>query len=163
YSSVATEIYQQIRLDLRSKLQLFPTAYLRAAALVHEANDFEQSSTVDAYDYAIELYSEAKRYFDVARLPYISRALACGALLWHLERRFAQTEAQSRLGYCRCLLYRYILSPLAGRPRTSIFEVPRELEKAREGLEVLFNRAQSLSPWKIRRIRTDPRSSESPG
>ncbi len=65
YSRVATAIYQQIREDIRQKIKLFPTRYLRAVGLYHEAKDFEESNTVDAYDYAIELYLESLQYFDM--------------------------------------------------------------------------------------------------
>ena len=41
-------------------------------ALFNEAKDFERSNTIDAYDYAINLYNESKRYFDLRFNKYIT-------------------------------------------------------------------------------------------
>src|SRR5204863_7235487 len=37
HSAVATEVYRQIEIDVRNKITVFPTAYLRAVALGYEA------------------------------------------------------------------------------------------------------------------------------
>jgi tetratricopeptide (TPR) repeat protein len=150
YSSVATRIYDQIRSDVRQKIQLFPSGYLRAVAYFHEAQDFERSNTVDAYDHAIALYHEAKRYFETHKLERVTRVLSRTRVLWRIDRRFLHMEARTRIGYARCLIYRRLVSALSGRERNPLFEVQEELRSARDTLVTLFNNTSSSGQWQIR-------------
>lgn len=97
YSRIATAVYQRIREDIKSKINLYPTPYVRAVGLFYEAEDFEQSNTVDAYDHAIDLYREALRYFDVRRLKVVSQWLLWSPVLWRLVNESQLTEARARV------------------------------------------------------------------
>jgi len=149
YSLVATELYRQIKIDLRDKVRLFPWPYLRAAALFFEAKDFERSNTIDAYDHAAELYRRAKRYFDTVNLQPVSRWLVRMPFLWRIERRFLHMEARARIGLARCLIYRRIMSPLTGRAHRSPFELPELVGRAIENATALYNRCVAPE-WRIR-------------
>jgi tetratricopeptide (TPR) repeat protein len=160
YSSVASKIYEQIRTDVGDKMRLFPTGYLRAVAYLHEAQDFERSNTVDAYDHAIALYQEARDYFERRRLGRLAGVLLHVPLLGRLERRFQIMEARTRIGYARCLIYRRLISALSGRPGNALFEVHGELQQARETLEALFNRAAGTERWPVNTTRMIPTSGQ---
>src|SRR6185503_19756275 len=110
YSSIATEVYRQIRSDVDEKITLFPTNYLRAVAVFHEAKDFERSNTVDAYDYAIELYQQSKRYFDIRLAGSVAKLFAKLPALWRVVVSSQIMEARARTGYCRCLIYRRVIA-----------------------------------------------------
>lgn len=127
YSQIAHEIYKRIKADLGDKVKLFPTAYMRAVALYHEAQDFERSNTIDAYDYALELYREANRYFDTRLFGPASRLLARLPLLWLLVRRSLLMEAETKIGYARCLIYRRAISAISGRYQNPLFIIPRTI------------------------------------
>jgi tetratricopeptide (TPR) repeat protein len=139
YFKIASEIYRQIKLDIGEKMKLFPSGYLRAVALFHEAKDFERSNTIDAYDHAIELYTEAKRYFDTRYTGLLNDLLVRIPLLWRLTRRASYIEARIRAGYCTCLIYRRIISALSGRSLNNIFDVLDELGRAKGKLLTLYN------------------------
>jgi tetratricopeptide (TPR) repeat protein len=147
YSSVATEVYKQIKSDVREKIALFPSNYLRAVALFHEAKDFERSNTIDAYDYAIELYRESKRYFDIANIKWLSRSLAAIPLLWRMERKFLHMEARTRIGYSRCMIYRRVISALSGRSKNPLFEIRGQIEKGIDSLEKLHKKLRKIPIW----------------
>ncbi len=147
YSSVATEVYKQIKSDVRDKIALFPSNYLRAVALFHEAKDFERSNTIDAYDYAIELYRESKRYFDIANIKWISRSLVAIPLLWRMERKFLHMEARTRIGYSRCMIYRRVISALSGRSKNPLFEIRGQIEKGIDTLERLHKKYRKIPVW----------------
>lgn len=142
YSSIATEIYRRILSDVKEKITMFPTNYLRCVALFYEAKDFERSNTVDAYGYAIELYKEALHYFDTRLFDWKEDLLlSFPVLLWRLAAKPSLMEADIRIGYCRCLTFRKILSSLSGRRQNSfLFHVPDETQKAICRLEKLQNR-----------------------
>jgi tetratricopeptide (TPR) repeat protein len=140
YSRIAHEIYRRIKVDLGDKVTLFPTAYMRAVALYHEAQDFERSNTIDAYDYALELYREANRYFDTRLLGPLSRALARVPLLWLLVRRSLLMEAQTKIGYARCLIYRRAISAISGRYQNPLFVIPGTINKVIGQLERVHRR-----------------------
>ena len=141
YSRVATAIYQQIRKDIQKKIKLFPSRFLRAVGLFHEARDFERSNTVDAYDYAIDLYRQSLAYFEMRGNRHIANLLARRRGLWHLVRRVRLVEANARVAYARCLIYRNIVSALSGRTRNPLFHVPGEVKRAVSSLEVLYDRS----------------------
>src|SRR5207244_5931315 len=69
YFSVATQIYKQIRLDVDRKISRLPTAYLRATAYFHEAEDYAHSNTLDAFDDASELYLKSLELYDRSTRP----------------------------------------------------------------------------------------------
>jgi tetratricopeptide (TPR) repeat protein len=87
YFSIATEIYKQIQEDVKRKIELLPTTYFRAVALFHEAEDYARSTTLDAYDEALELYGQAIEAFDPSLKPWpkarLRRAFRSLALVIH--------------------------------------------------------------------------------
>jgi hypothetical protein len=80
YFQIASTIYHQIRNDVQQKFDLFPTRYLQAVARFHEARDFERSNTLDAYQVAIGLYQDSRRYFD--RPTWWARVRKLGSSWW---------------------------------------------------------------------------------
>ena len=158
YFSVATEIYKQIQQDVKRKIELLPTNYFRAVALFHEAEDYANSNTLDAYADARKLYDEALNYFDPDWKPLsgfflwrlLQRAYRWLINLWlGLKRkatavwpRLGRVEvmwARAEIGYANMLLYRRILAALSGQRINPGFEAPRVAEKAVE-------RVRGLSP-----------------
>jgi len=147
YSSITTEIYKQIEMDLRNKMTLFPTDSLRALARYTEAVDFETSNTIESYDRALELYRVS---LDELKSSWVqSIMLAAGRWApvltcweWTGIRAAMSAEAKSNLGHARCLLYRRLLSAMAGREANPIFVVRQELDTARRLLTSCYN-AQS--------------------
>jgi tetratricopeptide (TPR) repeat protein len=142
YSSITTEIYEQIKCDLQNKMTLFPTDSLRALARYNEAEDFASSNTIDAYDRARQLYRDSLHDFRTS--------------LWHsLKKRFSpawllkwepvglkgalQAEARTRVGYSRCIIYRRLTSEMAGRSRNSILDVRKQLTEARKLLRTCYD------------------------
>ena len=140
YSSIATEIYRQIKLDLRDKIRLFPSKRLRAIALFYEAEDFARSNTIDAYDYAIRLYWEALRYFDIAVSKRITRQLIRYPFCWRFGVKFQHMHARVETGYAKCLIYRRQVSALSGRYMNPLFEVRGKLDGVIGRLTELHNR-----------------------
>ena len=138
YSRIATEVYRQIESDVKGKIELFPTPFLRALALFHEAEDFARSNTVDAYDRAIELYKEALRYFRVAEIKWITKLLL-RVWLWRWRVKFLHAQGKVEIGYAKCLIYRRQISALSGRYRNPLFEIPGNLNKVNDNLEQLHN------------------------
>jgi type III secretory pathway component EscV/tetratricopeptide (TPR) repeat protein len=139
YSSVASEIYRRIESDVKEKLKLFPTRYMRAAALYYEAEDFARSNTIDAYDHAIKLYRESKRYFDTTFSKGLAKCLInCRIpLLWRLKVRFFHMYAQVQIGFAKCLIYRRLISALSGRHQNPLFEARRPLKEVIQYLQEL--------------------------
>jgi tetratricopeptide (TPR) repeat protein len=140
YSSVATEVYRQLKGDVESKMKLFPTHYLRAVALACEAEDFARSNTVDAYDPTIDLYKKSLRYFAVANVRPLTDRLSRWPLFWRKEIRFIHQLARVKTGYARALAHRFRLSGLSGLNHRALYEVPPMLEKVVESLQVLERR-----------------------
>jgi tetratricopeptide (TPR) repeat protein len=140
YSSVATEIYKQIRVDMEDKMRLFPTRYMRAVALYNEARDFERSQTIDAYDSALRLYEESRYCFDHRPGAALSRWLTARPLIWHWTAGAQLAEADTRVGYVKCLIFRSILATLSGRARNPLFATIEEVKCALRLLESLHNR-----------------------
>jgi tetratricopeptide (TPR) repeat protein len=147
YSSIATEIYRQIKVDLRDKIRLFPSKRLRAAALFYEAEDFARSNTIDAYDYAIRLYRESLRYFDIAGLKRITRQLIRYPFFWRSGVKFQHMHARVEIGYAKCLIYRRQVSALSGRYMNPLFEVRSKLDGVIRRLTELHNRINGK--WKL--------------
>jgi tetratricopeptide (TPR) repeat protein len=140
YSRVATEVYAQIELDVRNKINLFPTAYMRAVALYHEAEDFARSNTIDAYDRAIALYRDALRYFELMPAKWLHSFLLIMPLLWRLEVRFQHRRARVVTGYTKCLIYKNRMSALSGRDSNPLFELPELLATVMPNVERLHTK-----------------------
>ncbi len=154
YSSVATEIYKQIEIDLRDKMTLFPTLSLRALARYNEAEDFETSNTIDAYDRALDMYRVSLDELKASRWHAWMKTVGhCWPRLvsweWTGIRAAMEAEAKTKLGYSRCLISRRLVSEMSGRYRDPIFEVRQKLEEARELLRQCYN---SLISNRRRRI-----------
>lgn len=133
---VEKAMYAQILGDIRKKILLYPTSFRRAVGLFYEAEDFEHSNTIDAYDHAITLYREALRYFDSSWTKGVAR------LLWlPAARRSRLLEAQARVAFSRCLIFRRLMSATAGRRQNPVYEVRDQLERALSVLEKLYRRA----------------------
>jgi tetratricopeptide (TPR) repeat protein len=144
HSAVATEVYRQIESDVRNKVTVFPTAYLRAVALGHEAEDFARSNTVDAYDRAIDLYRQALRYFAIANVRPISKFLLIWPILWRKDVRFVHTHARVIIGYTKALIYRRRLAALTGRYLNPLFEIPPLLDDVIRNLRAVQQHVTGL-------------------
>jgi len=141
YYSIATQVYKQIRADVRGKIDLLPTRYLRATAYYNEAWDYARSNTLDAYEAAKALYDDAVATYD----PYWSpapqgaarRALLAGRkLIFQVARDLRRTisrifpalgrvdvmMARAMIGYADMILYRHVLAGMAGLTTSPIFE-----------------------------------------
>jgi hypothetical protein len=132
YSSITTEIYKQIEVDLRDKMAMFPSAALRALARYVEGRDFENSNTIDAYDRAIELYrdtlSDLKSSWKQKALLFFARqARFLAGYRWTGVKRAMRAQARTNLGLARCLISRRLVSGMSGRGNLAIFEVRRLL------------------------------------
>ena len=133
---VEKAMYAQILGDIRKKVLLYPTSFRRAVGLFYEAEDFEHSNTIDAYDHAITLYREALRYFDSSWTNDVA------GLLWPpAARRSRLLEARARVAFGRCLIFRRLMSATAGRRQNPVYEVLDQLERALPVLEKLYRRA----------------------
>jgi tetratricopeptide (TPR) repeat protein len=146
-SSIATEIYRQIDIDIKEKLTMFPTAYTRAAALYHEAKDFARSNTVDAYDRAIYLYKEALRYFNISNIKWMTNLFIMCPLLWRLKVKYVHLQAKVQIGYAQSLIYRRQISALSGRYMNPLFGIPGALNSVIITLIKLHNK---MNKWKWR-------------
>ncbi|HVO68260.1 MAG TPA: hypothetical protein VMT12_17420, partial [Syntrophales bacterium] len=147
YSGIATEIYRQIKIDLREKTDLFPTKYLKAIALYHEAEDFARSNTIDAYDHAIELYKESRRHFDIVNVTPITKCLLrLPFLLWSKEISFQHMMSRVELGYAKCLIYRRQISALSGRPKNPLFEIRKRLDNVINNLLLINSGIEKSRP-----------------
>jgi len=156
YWSVASEIYAQIRHGVETKVRLLPPGRLRAAAYLHEADDYATSNTLDAYDSARSLYLKALEMYDVfSRDPAASswRRFFKGLrmdldrdwcrlrrVLSKVFRRLARREvlaARSQLGYARMLVSEWYLRLLSG-------SIPKEMFEARPRIEDAIRRLERL-------------------
>jgi hypothetical protein len=134
YFSVASHLYKQIRDDVERKVDLLPTRYLRATAYLHEAEDYAQSNTLDAYDDAQALFEKARRLYTPS---------AMRTVILHLVRRYAKRQAmlaRTELGLANALVSRRALARLSGRRANQIFEAREIAECARDRLERLARR-----------------------
>jgi len=149
YSSVATEIYQQIQMDVAGKIELMPTRFLRALALFHEAEDYARSNTLHGYAEAAQLYDLSARLFDrcLAPLPvsplrrFFARltrrvvSLTRGAMVRcaPLHLGFARREimsARALTGYVNMLLYGRLIASISGQKINSAYEAQRAAQDA---------------------------------
>lgn len=149
YSSIATQLYRQIRQDVLKKIELLPKRYFRAAAYFYEAEDYARSNTLDAYGEAEQLYAEVVKLYDptwVERghslfqrmMRFLGRLLGIWALFWRrwLAKalpRLGSVElmvARAEIGYANTRLYRRALAGLSGQRLNPIFEARPVAEKA---------------------------------
>jgi hypothetical protein len=149
YFSVATEIYKQIQSDVQRKIELLPTKYFRAVALFHEAEDYANSNTLDAYQEARNLYDQALNYFnpDWRPLPKFflwklcalvyrrlvglwSRLKRKATIIWPRLGRMEIMCARAEIGYANMLLYRRALATLSGQRVNASFQAPDVAAKA---------------------------------
>jgi tetratricopeptide (TPR) repeat protein len=140
YSSIATEVYKQIESDVKEKMDLFPTNYLRAVALFHEAEDFAKSNTIDAYDSAIRLYQESLRFLSIAITKRITRFLLKVPMLWQLRVDSEHMEASVQIGYAKCQIFRRQISALTGRSTKPLYEIVGNLEGVLKSLKELHTK-----------------------
>ena len=139
YSRIASEIYKQIRIDIKKKLHLFPTRYLRAIALYHEAKDFSTSNTIDSYDYAIELYKESLRLYDISLRTIFSKWLA--RLRWfRVGLDYEMMLARTNIEYAKSLIYRRIVSSFTGRTLNPLYDIPVKIGHVAKQLTYLHNK-----------------------
>ena len=139
YSSIATEIYKQIEIDLRDKMTLFPTLSLRALARYVEAEDFETSNTIDAYDRALEMYQTSLDELE-ASVPHRCRRFL-------RVRSALEAEAKTKLGYSRCKIYRRLASEMAARGRNPIYDSRGKLGEAIELLRQAYSSFFPIKRW----------------
>jgi tetratricopeptide (TPR) repeat protein len=144
YSRIATEVYRQIELDLQDKIRQFPTRYLRAVALSNEAEDFARSNTVDAYDRAIALFQEARRYIRQAGRDSLANRLIRLPVVWRLGVKYMHSKAAIQIGYAKALIYRREISALTGRSKNPIFGLTNDLGKLIEDLRELYHRMTGI-------------------
>ena len=135
YSSIATEVYKQIEADVKDKLDVFPTHYLRAVALFHEAEDFARSNTLDAYDRAIELYKESRRTFNLMRVKWFSNLMARVPFFWRFKVKSQHLQAKIEIGYAKCLIYRRRVSAWTGRKTNPLYDIRESLGEVIRVLE----------------------------
>jgi tetratricopeptide (TPR) repeat protein len=148
-SHIERAIYAQILGDIRKKILLYPTSFRRGVGLFYEAEDFEHSNTIDAYDHAITLYRQALLYFQ-------SSWTRKTRWLWPPAARRAQLlEARARVAFSRCLIFRRLMSTTAGRRQNPIYEARKELSWSVGVLDTLYRRATRHVP---RRDATVPAS-----
>lgn len=156
YFSVATEIYKQIQLDVQNKIKLLPTNYYRAVALLHEAEDYAGSNTLDAYNEALGLYEKSMLHFDPrlrplkqSLLPRISQCLyqsfelawlgSLRVLAFWLPR-FGKVEllsAKAKMGYANMLIYRRSLASILAQRVNPVYKAKPIAHKAVASLERL--------------------------
>lgn len=156
YFRVATEIYKQIQLNVKQKVELLPNDYFRAVALFYEAEDYARSNTLEAYDEARKLYEQSIYYFDPTLRPFSKnrgkkflqqvfrrqvgfrrqlRHLAA-FIFPHLDNRELM-QARAETGYARMILFRRNLSGLLGQSLYPVFETRPVAERAVQRIERL--------------------------
>jgi hypothetical protein len=156
YFTVATEIYKQIKLNVKQKIDLLPNDYFRAVALFYEAEDYARSNTLEAYDEAQKLYAQSIYQFDSTLRPFsayrgkkilqqIGRFLT--RLRRHLRRLFSfifprlgtreLMQARSEIGYARMILFRRNLAGILGQKMYPVFETRTIAERAARRIERL--------------------------
>lgn len=153
FFSVATQIYDRIRLDVQRKIDLLPNDRFRAVAYFHEAEDYARSNTLDSYEAARQLYATAIGLYDpswtplaAARLQRVfqyARRLGArfahalrrhGARAWPRLGRVPILVSRAEIGYANMLLYRRALAAMSGQRLNSVFEARPVATRAMERL-----------------------------
>jgi tetratricopeptide (TPR) repeat protein len=141
YWSVASQIYAQIRRGVERKVGLLPPGRLRAAAYLHEADDYATSNTIDAYEAARTFYRKAQEIYDVgSRQPPATRwrRVLGGVRVdlsrdWRRARRLAAKvfrrvgrreilTSRAQLGFARMLVAEWHLKFLCGTVPIALYE-----------------------------------------
>ena len=162
YSSVSTEIYQQISKDLDEKIKLLPNRFLKSVALYNEAVDFMESNTIDAYNLSLQLYEKAYININTSYRSFFSRTLWINQWLYHwgkislpywlIDKRYHHVKAQIDNGYALCKVYHMFLSTYTGREGDPLFDLPGKLIRTIQTLVLihnsLFPKRYSISPFR---------------
>ncbi|NOU19783.1 MAG: hypothetical protein HOO91_19680 [Bacteroidales bacterium] len=135
YSRVTTEIYARIEKDIKDKIELFPTRYLKANALYHEARDMAKSNTINAFESAIYLYNESIRILNLTLIKGLTSIFIKMPLLRMVFIRYLFQYARIYTGHAKCLVYKYRIATLSGRKRNPIFEIRQNLKDIISDLE----------------------------
>jgi len=135
YSRVTTEIYAQIEKDIKNKIRLFPTRYLKANALYHEARDMANSNTINAFESAINLYEEAIRIINLTLVERISGFFLKVPLLRNIFVRYLFQYARIHIGHAKCLVYKNRIAALSGKKRNPVFVIRQNLKGIIKDLE----------------------------
>jgi tetratricopeptide (TPR) repeat protein len=148
YFQVATEIYRLIDLNIKDKVDLFPTNYLRAVALLREAQDFADSHTIDAYVRAIDLYRQAQEHFNVANVPALTAFFIHLPYLWRCQFEFVHARAMVQMGLAQALIYQEKVGAYAGRRSGEpLFAVSHDLRGVIRSLIAIHN---TMNCWRRR-------------
>jgi tetratricopeptide (TPR) repeat protein len=153
FFSVATQIYDRIRLDVQRKIDLLPNDRFRAVAYFHEAEDYARSNTLDSYEAARQLYATAIGLYDPSWTPLAAarwqrafqhaRRLGTrfahafrrhGARVWPRLGRVPILVSRAEIGYANMLLYRRALAAMSGQRLNSVFEARPVATRAMERL-----------------------------
>ncbi len=141
YHSVVTEVYRQLKNDVRTKIELLPTKRHRAIALLHEAEDYARSNTLHAYEEAAQLYAEAVALCDPMWQPAVhgrfTRATHKVACVANAVRAFLRrvestcrpsvhdldlVVARAMNGYARMVVFTRVLRWLSGHGEKPAFD-----------------------------------------
>jgi hypothetical protein len=156
YWSVASQIYAQIHRGVEEKVRLLPWGALRASAYTHEAEDYANSNTLDAYAAAQQLYRRALEIYDIryrgpaagflrkngyrllrgfGRLRAFQRRLR--SRVWRRAGRRDVMTARGELGLARVLVAEWQLGQLCGMARKEIYEATEFVDRAIDRLSAL--------------------------
>lgn len=157
YSQVASEIYKQINKDLKEKVKLFPTRFLKGSALYFEAADFAKSNTIDAYDLAMDLYFQAERLMklsfrklsgDFLKLSYYTgKFLHIRLPHWLIDKKYHRMNAKILNGYALCYTYRAAIATFTGREAEPDYAITERMTRSLQSLLMIHN---LLTPKKSR-------------
>lgn len=155
YFHVASEVYKRVRADVRRRIRLLPTARLRVAACMAEADDYAGSPTFDAYSDAAEFYEEAifayggrptprppvQQLLHGARLlPHALWSRSRSGLAWNVWSGLARPElrtARAEVGYAAMTINRQMLAMLSGKRNVVVGLARACAERAEARLEAL--------------------------
>ncbi len=146
FSGVASMIYTQIEEDIASKISLFPTSYLRATALCHEAEDFARSNTIDGYERAIGLYHKSLFHFQKlgVNLSFVSKLTRLKWLALFYPKNQLQAWSKAVLGYAKYRIFRNQMASLSGQTANPLYDLPDLLERVREVMEQLYMKTNGI-------------------
>lgn len=141
YHTIVSQVYQQLKEDVRTKIELLPTTRHRAIALLYEADDYARSNSLHAYEEAKELYEQAAALADPgwrpAKRTTIARAYRMTlCAIYELRAYLRRVEAfyrpsaeeldllgaRAMNGYGRMLVFRYILRSVVGQSADMPYE-----------------------------------------
>ncbi len=146
FSAVASMIYVQIEEDINNKINLFPTHYLRAMALCHEAEDFARSNTIDGYERSIGLYQKSLLHYQEMgiHLPWHSRVVRGKWFTFFNSRPHLQAWSNAVLGFAKYRIFRNQMASLSGQSANPLYDLPELLDRVREVMEKVHMRASRI-------------------